>query len=216
MIVIGYQGIGKSTLARNKRGYIDLESSCFYSAEGRHWDWYIYYCRIAENLSSQGYVVFTSSHKPVQIYFQTSDERAICIFPSARLKDEWKKKLKERYEEINTDKNFRAWMNAEDMYEKNISELMSCGIPTREITSMDYDLESIIKNVIKENPNIRLNTWQIDECVENVAHEEIIQCKDCKHYEDGWIHCNRVTWWNGQDDYCSRAERRTDEETDIS
>lgn len=38
--------------------------------------------------------------------------------------------------------------------------------------------------------------------------EEIIHCKDCKHYEKGWVHCNRVTWWNGKDDFCSRAERK--------
>lgn len=37
---------------------------------------------------------------------------------------------------------------------------------------------------------------------------EIIRCKECKHYVDGYIHCNRVTWWNGEDDFCSRAERR--------
>lgn len=40
--------------------------------------------------------------------------------------------------------------------------------------------------------------------------EEIIHCKDCKHYEKGWVHCNRVTWWNGKDDFCSMAERRKD------
>lgn len=29
MIIIGYQGIGKSTIVRNAKGYIDLESSNF-------------------------------------------------------------------------------------------------------------------------------------------------------------------------------------------
>lgn len=36
---------------------------------------------------------------------------------------------------------------------------------------------------------------------------EIIRCKDCKHYDE-IVHCDRVGWWNGKDDYCSRAERR--------
>lgn len=43
------------------------------------------------------------------------------------------------------------------------------------------------------------------------AQPEIIRCKDCKHYVDGFIHCNRVTWYNSKDDYCSRAERKNNE-----
>lgn len=44
------------------------------------------------------------------------------------------------------------------------------------------------------------------------AQPEIIRCKECKHYqgEDSWLHCNRVTWLNGEDDFCSRAERSTE------
>ena len=42
---------------------------------------------------------------------------------------------------------------------------------------------------------------------------EIIRCKDCVYSqgEDSWVHCNRVTWWNSRDDFCSMAERRTNE-----
>lgn len=49
--------------------------------------------------------------------------------------------------------------------------------------------------------------------LKNLPSEQpkIIRCQECKHYEDGWVHCNRVTWWNGADDFCSRAERRTNE-----
>ena len=38
---------------------------------------------------------------------------------------------------------------------------------------------------------------------------ELIRCKDCKHY-DGRP-CGIVDWYNTADDFCSRAERRTDE-----
>lgn len=41
------------------------------------------------------------------------------------------------------------------------------------------------------------------------AQLEIIRCKDCKHY-DGRP-CGIVDWYNTADDFCSRAERRTDE-----
>jgi len=43
------------------------------------------------------------------------------------------------------------------------------------------------------------------------AQPEVIRCKDCKHlYEDN--KCPLRTWWtHTEDDYCSYAERRSDE-----
>lgn len=58
MIFIGYQGIGKSTLAGYNR-YIDLESGNFWINGKRDENWYIPYCNIAEHLSEQGYRVHT-------------------------------------------------------------------------------------------------------------------------------------------------------------
>lgn len=37
---------------------------------------------------------------------------------------------------------------------------------------------------------------------------EVVRCKDCKFY-DGRP-CGIVDWYNTADDFCSRAERRTD------
>ena len=37
-----------------------------------------------------------------------------------------------------------------------------------------------------------------------------VRCKDCKHY-DGRP-CGKVDWYNSADDYCSRGERKPDEE----
>lgn len=45
--------------------------------------------------------------------------------------------------------------------------------------------------------------------IENAPTIELIRCKDCK-YSD-YPHCNRVAWWNGKDDFCSRAERKEGE-----
>lgn len=42
------------------------------------------------------------------------------------------------------------------------------------------------------------------------AQPEIIRCRDCKHY-DGRP-CGIVDWYNTADDFCSRAEGRTDGE----
>ena len=106
MIVIGYQGIGKSTLANRKHGYIDLESGSFWHNGKRINDWYIYYCQIAEHLSRQGNVVFISSHEPVRKFLLSSNERAICIYPSLLLADEWKQKLYRRYAETDLTKDY--------------------------------------------------------------------------------------------------------------
>ena len=166
MIIIGYQGIGKSTLASKDNNFIDLESSSFFHNGKRPNNWYVYYCNIAANLSRQGYNVFVSSHEVVRNrlkkYF--SDEKVICIYPSIDLKDEWIKKLKDRFDKDISDKNYKAWMNAVDRYIDNIIEIKNCGIPGIEITSMDYDLHGeIVKgvlglkmdinNVISENDN---------------------------------------------------------------
>lgn len=47
------------------------------------------------------------------------------------------------------------------------------------------------------------------------VQSEIIRCKDCKHhhYDGDAPYCDRITYGYGwkDDDYCSRAERKTDE-----
>ena len=162
MIVIGYQGIGKSTLSKTKSGFIDLESGCFWHNGNRINEWYIYYCQIAEHLSSQGNVVFVSSHKVVRDFLKSSNERAICVYPSILLSDLWKKKLHDRYDATHLTKDYKAWMNAEEMYSVNISDLMMCGIPHAEIEHMDYDLEAIIRGVINRNKDIDFHAWKIE------------------------------------------------------
>ena len=162
MIIIGYQGIGKSTLAKTEAGCIDLESGCFWHKGKRLDDWYIYYCQIAEHLSSQGNVVFVSSHEPVRDYLKSSNERTICIYPSILLADEWKKKLHDRYKETGKTKDYKAWMNAEERYHENISEIMMCGIPHEEIDHMDYKLFETIRKVIERNQDIDFHTWKVD------------------------------------------------------
>lgn len=68
MIITGYQGIGKSTLASKSDKIINLESTCFWKYEedvylnktgnkSRPDDWYVYYCQVAQDLSRQGYTV---------------------------------------------------------------------------------------------------------------------------------------------------------------
>ena len=126
MIIIGYQGIGKSTLANNKGvRCIDLESGNFYVDGVRADNWYKIYVQIAKHLSQQGYTVFVSSHKVVRDELANCGERVGACYPDLSLRDEWVAKLQARYDMSKLDKDYRALMNAKDRYMENISEVIT-------------------------------------------------------------------------------------------
>lgn len=152
MIIIGYQGIGKSTLCRNGNGFIDLESGNFWVEGYRSPDWPVVYTNIAVHLYKQGYHVFTSSHEVVRNEFRkyTKDSIPIAIcYPSLELRNAWCEKLEERYNHTTLEKDFKAWKNAVDVYNKNIMELMA---ETKfihiELKTMNYDLKDEISKHI--------------------------------------------------------------------
>ena len=150
MIVIGYQGIGKSTLAAKSLRYIDLESSSFWFDDPetkqkiRHGNWYEMYCNVAEDLSRQGYTVFVSSHQPVRERLSRSDEYVIACVPALDLKDKWIKKLRLRYENSGLEKDYKAYMNAADCFTENVTEMMNSGFDVLEIRDMNYDFKTIL------------------------------------------------------------------------
>ena len=150
MIVIGYQGIGKSTLAGRDNKFIDLESGNFWVDGKRADDWYKPYCQIAEHLSQQGYTVFTSSHEVVRKQLENSKEDVVIVFPSLTLKDEWIDKLERRYAESGLEKDYKALMNAKDRYEENIKELNNDNLSTLVLTQMSYDLEAALIHLNNE------------------------------------------------------------------
>lgn len=144
MIIIGYQGIGKSTICKDNPRYIDFESSALKMFGRRPPNWELPYCQMAICLSKQGYVVFTSSHKEVREMFKGYDEYCIAIVPTLELKNEWCIKLKRRYEESGLEKDKLALLNANERYEDNIKEIMDDVHDTFLIDSMDYDLKQIV------------------------------------------------------------------------
>ena len=154
MIVIGYQGIGKSSLSASSPGYIDLESSCFFNNDVRPDDWYIYYCQIAEHLSAQGYTVFLSSHKSVRDWMINNRlcHNVIIVCPSLHIEAEWVVKLYDRYKRTSLDKDHKAWLNASSCYKYNISELID------DMKSLDG---GIVIHSIEYNLKDLLNTEEI-------------------------------------------------------
>lgn len=170
MIIIGYPGVGKSTLAKKydktdiansrtysesfikrlPRGIIDLESSLFKrTVDDRYWA--PSYCRVATQLSDLGYVVFVSAHSDVQEELRKYIGDVVIIHPSIELKQEWLGRLRKRYIESWTEdekaNNLRAYERACDCYEKDIAGLKSNGFSTVEIKVMDYDLENIVYSI---------------------------------------------------------------------
>lgn len=157
MIVIGYQGIGKSTIA-GTNNCIDLESGNFW-IPGRHTmlrdkNWYKPYCNIALHLHQQGYIVMISSHEVVRNYLKEiaseEDKNAIFVcFPDKSLQIPWTNKLWTRYEETQKVKDHKAWRNAEGRYQENIRELELCGFKKIVLDTMNYSLLDEIESAKK-------------------------------------------------------------------
>ncbi len=156
LIIVGYQGIGKSSCS-GPPNVIDLESGSFWipgdNGSYREIDWYITYCQIALHLANQGFVVFTSSHKVVYDYFKAvinakalpENIGNIVVFcPQSSMKEEWIARLQERYDKSGLEKDYKALMNAKERFMENIAELFDCGLPVLYPAYIDYDLRDYI------------------------------------------------------------------------
>jgi ABC-type cobalamin/Fe3+-siderophores transport system ATPase subunit len=148
-IIVGYQGIGKSTIS-GYDGFIDLESGNFWIEGKRHEEWYKPYCAIAYHLAKQGYNVFTSSHKVVRDELkQYTDVEKYIVFPDISLKERWIERLEKRYKETKLEKDYKALMNAKEMFDENITDLsQEKEFDAVVLQSMEYDLRSVIYDVI--------------------------------------------------------------------
>ena len=154
MIIIGYQGIGKSTFCKNygtSLRYLELESGLMKDPMNgnKRWDnWAEIYCNIALSLSGQDYMVFVSSHKAVQDILENSKDDVIAIYPSKTIKDEWIKKLLERYKKTGLKKDELAWLDAKANYDSEIDILESSPFTKATIYSMNYDLKNVIEHAV--------------------------------------------------------------------
>lgn len=153
MIIVGFPGIGKTTLSRKMpTDVIDLESS-YFSKENLNW--YKAYCQAAECISYQGHFVFISSHIENLYYLHNNNiANVICIYPNINLKDKWISKLEERYEKSKLEKDLRALKTVQKFYTTDILNFKNTHnydtkIGFFEITQMDYSLKNIVENIHK-------------------------------------------------------------------
>lgn len=144
MIVIGYPGVGKSTLAAKDRKYLDLESSVLCVDGVRRKDWYKEYVALAEYFSRQGYIVFVSSHGCVQEELIGSRERVVIVYPTLMLYRSWIKKLEDRYDNEPVRRNYVAYQNVREGILFQVRDMMDSPFERIEIKDMNYDLEQMI------------------------------------------------------------------------
>ena len=153
MIIVGYPGIGKSTLAGRESGCIDLESSDFKELfpVGQ---WVVPYCTMAENLAKQGFTVFVSSHEAVRSCFYMRETKDLgFIYPSLEMREEWIYKLLDRADDTKLEKDIRAYKRAEACYLLDIKRMreMAKHYPHCEIESLDYDLLKMVDTLERKN-----------------------------------------------------------------
>ena len=150
MIIIGYPGVGKTSLAGRYNQYIDLESSNWNSPDNTKPDmWWWSYGKVAEDLSRQGYRVFVSCHPSVQKYFEESNEYVMVLYPSLELKEEWIKRVADRYDRDRSMKNLAALNNVELYYDNQIRLLDDSPFKNKLVLKdMNYTLDNEIDNFI--------------------------------------------------------------------
>ena len=156
MIIIGYQGIGKTTLSKNYYNYIDLESTNTWfeeNGERKRWpNWAEIYVNFAVDLSENyHHTVFVSSHQVVRDELKKRDIPMVAVCcPRPELKEPWISRLRARYDYSGKDKDYRALMNAVDRYEENIAEIANSGFPVFWIDLMNYDLAKVIDDGVNK------------------------------------------------------------------
>jgi len=171
LIICGYQGIGKSTLCMNGEvvtGHpevrcIDLESGSFWYDGNRPYDWFRYYANFAKHLAAQGYIVFTASHKVFREWMREQGIGFVTLFPSVELKDMWIAKLEARYNDTWLEKDYKALMNAKEMYEQNIDDLAGEGNHYI-ISDIGYRMADVVKEIVEIMMPSLANDQRFDYC----------------------------------------------------
>ena len=128
MIICGFPGVGKSSIARTLPGIVDLESTPF----NKNWK---IYANVIEHMDKNGYIVLVSSHKELREELRSKKLNYIYVKP----KKELKKEYLERYKKRDNKKSFI------DQLDKNWDEYMKTlrGENTVELDSGEYLLDKL-------------------------------------------------------------------------
>ena len=157
LIICGYPGVGKSSVA-GWDNCIDLESSFFTHSipDGieRSWswedEWTPAYCELAIYLAKQGFTVLTSTHQTVLNYFSKHCPSLAVVFcPHLEMKEDWAKRLFERWLRTKDEKDLRAFEGAINYWDKKIDYVINCGLLAFAPDNTNYDLRDYILRIRK-------------------------------------------------------------------
>jgi hypothetical protein len=166
MILVGYPGIGRSTLVENqeqcsfRNHYIDLEKENFIETPGRRIisdadkvSLFTKYVDTAISLHKQGNVVMVSSSymvrkilkRKVTEYRSTlNNTDVVYCFPHINMKNEWLVRLKRQHFYYKNDRTGKAYKRAEICYINDIysmsTDVLELKFPYIIINNMDYNL----------------------------------------------------------------------------
>ena len=147
MIILGYPGIGKTTLAkRYPDTFFDLESNEYDKTDP---NWAKRYIHNATLISDAGRIVFVSTHKEVQEILDNdlTIPNVYYIIPSVKLKNCWFKKAVDRLYTTYSEKDLKALNRIKDYFEEDINNILNKENNTRGIYIIqddNYDLKNII------------------------------------------------------------------------
>ena len=117
-IICGFAGIGKSTLALQQAGVVDLESTPF----NKDWKRYI---TVALHMQKNGYTVLMSCHKEVRDLLRANDVDYTVAIPHKERKEEYLQRYKKRGNDSDFIKllsdNFESWIKEIESDEINIT-----------------------------------------------------------------------------------------------
>ena len=180
LIICGYPGIGKSSIA-GWNNCIDLESS-YFSRDEKGFalcdeDWVTKYCKLAFDIARQGFTVLLSCHVMVRNKLkEIKDMKSnyfyppVVIFcPRADMKEAWGIRLMKRYNETNLDKDFRALEGAMRSWNRNMIWMTEQNFPIYCPMSIDYDLRDYILQIRKKEG---CDDEEIDSSLEQMAGVE--------------------------------------------
>ena len=166
LIIIGYPGIGKTSVSSSLQGIIDLNSSIF-TINNEHFDgWESIYCRSAIHLANQGYTVLVSSHyKVVQKLKEGRSKNnyyLAIVCPSIGIKKEWIDRLEHRYNSNKSKSNYDSLIWVKENYNNDIVNLTGWIATTICIDRMDYNFSEIVTSLQKiSSSKVHYNN---DEC----------------------------------------------------
>ena len=147
MIISAYFTMGKTTLANKSLLYLDLDSIAFKWVRKGNKNWIKVYCDLALYLENQGYIVLVSINPRIHEYLKKYAHDYYIIIYDDSLRDEVIKKAESRGTSNRTLNFIKNKFYITNNKIKSIA--FKNNIPLLIIDNMNYNLESIINNEIK-------------------------------------------------------------------